>query len=73
MRFVEGDPSPECALIGRRLLIALDVATNYTQISGRHELRVEPMNDRLVNLFEATYGFEPVKPRKGSPYWAKKV
>jgi len=51
----------------------LDVATNYTQISGRHELRVEPMNDRLVNLFEATYGFEPVKPRKGSPYWAKKV
>jgi len=60
-------------LIGKRLLIALDASVNYTQINGRYELRVEPVNDKLINLFEVDFGFKPVNPRKGTPYWSKQV
>lgn len=73
LRFVEGDPRKDCPLVGKRLLIALDAAVNYTQINGRYELRVEPINEKLINLFETDFGFKAVKPRKGSPYWAKQV
>lgn len=73
LRWVEGDPREDCPLIGKRLLIALDAAVNYTQINGRYELRVEPINDKLINLFETDFGFKAVNPRKGSPYWAKQV
>lgn len=73
LRWVEGDPRADCPLKGLRLLIALDVATNYTQRNGRHELRVEPINEKLINLFEQDYGFKAVKPRNGTPYWSKQV
>jgi hypothetical protein len=73
LRFVEGDPRRDCPLMGRRLLIALDAVVNYTQINGRYELRVEPINDKLIKLFETDFGFRAVKPHKGSPYWTKQV
>jgi hypothetical protein len=73
LRWVEGDPRTDCPLRGQRLLIALDVATNYAQRNGRYEIRAEPINARLINLFEQDYGFTPVKPRTGAPYWSKKV
>jgi hypothetical protein len=73
LRWVEGDPRPDCPLRGRRLLIALDVATNYAQRNGRYELRVEPINEVLINLFERDYGFRAVKPRDSKPYWSKQV
>ena len=73
LRWVEGDPRADCPLRGRRLLIALDIATNYAQRNGRHEIRVEPIDDAMLNLFERTYGFAAVKPKHGSPYWTKQV
>lgn len=73
LRWVEGDPRPDCPLKGLRLLIALDLVTNYAQANGRNEIRAEPINSAMVNLFEADYGFKAAKPKRGTPYWWKQV
>jgi len=73
LRWVEGDPRPECPLKGRRLLIALDLVTNYAQANGRYEIRAEPLNSAMVNLFETDYGFHAVKAKGRTPYWRKQV
>lgn len=73
LRCVEGHPGDGLPLQGQRLLVALDATTNYCQLRGRYEVRVEPKNDELVDLYQNVYGFTPVIPKKGTPYWSKKV
>lgn len=73
LRFLEGDPSPACPLRGRRVLIALDVAASYAQAIGRRELRLQPINERLVDLYESVYGFERIEVKGQDPYWRKEV
>lgn len=71
--FLEGDKRPNCPLKGRRILIALDVAANYAQDRGKVELRVEPLNDSLMELFRDTYGFTLANDPKERPYWRKGI
>lgn len=73
LRFVEGDPSADCTLKGKRALIALEVTTNYAQAAGLKELRIEPLNEALGNLYEKVYGFELVTNRKAPPYYRKAI
>ena len=74
LRFVEGDESDDAPLRGLRILIALEAITIYGQLRGKSELKLEPINEKLISLYEDTYGFEAISPRKGSPkYWRKSI
>ncbi len=73
MRFVEGDPRPDCPLKGRRILIFLEAATCYAQVRGRRELRIRPINERLEHLYTQTYGFVLETLRNGDRYYRKGI
>ncbi len=73
LRFVEGDPSPDCTLRGLRMLVALEVATNYAQAAGLRELRIQPINEALSALCEDVYGFALVKPHREASYYVKAI
>lgn len=73
LRFLEGCPDPNCPLIGRRLLTALECATNYAQATGRRQIRLQPINERLTELYEGVYGFTRDTPSKGKPFYKKEV
>ena len=73
LRFIEGDPRQDCPLKGRRILIALETATNYAQVRGKKEIRLQPKNDDLVYLYEKVYGFVLESPRNEAPYYRKGV
>jgi hypothetical protein len=73
LRFIEGSPDPNCPLKGRRVLIALEAAANYGQRRGKHVLTLEPLNEKLILLYETAYGFEVVRPSKGPPYCTKGI
>lgn len=73
LRFVEGDPREDCPLRGKRILIALEAATNYAQARGKREIRLQPINEKLVYLYENVYGFTLESPRNETPYYRKGV
>jgi hypothetical protein len=74
LRFIEGDRSEDAPLTGIRILIALEAITIYGQLRGKLEIKLEPINEELISLYENTYGFEAVTPRKGSPkIWRKRI
>ena len=73
VRFIEGDPRPDCPLRGRRALIILETAAAYAQRLGRRELRLQPMNSSLEDLYRDTYGFTAHTPRNEAPYFRKEV
>ena len=73
LRFLEGDPRQDCPLKGRRILIALETAANYAQAQGKKEIRLQPVNDKLVDLYEKVYGFKLESPRNETPYYRKGV
>lgn len=72
LAFLEGDPRRECPLKGLRAMIALEVAAMFGQRMGRAEIRLDPVNPDLKELYcGPDYGFEEVSPRKGEPYLRK--
>lgn len=73
VRYLEGDPRPDCPIKGLRALVALEVATNYAQICGLYEVRIQPLNEALASLYENVYGFELVKRTKECPYYRKRI
>lgn len=73
LRFLEGDPRQDCPLRGRRIAVALETAANYAQLRGKKEIRVQPINDQLVYLYEKVYGFTLESPRNEAPYYRKGV
>lgn len=72
VRFMEADPRPDCPLLGKRALIALDASARYAQRLGRAELRICPINSKIEALC-STYGFESRTPYKREAYWVKQV
>lgn len=74
LRYIEADQREDAPLTGLRILIALEAITNYGQLRGKLEIKVEPINEKLISLYEDTYGFEAVRSRKGAPrYWRKRI
>ena len=73
LRFIEGDPRLDCPLRGRRALIFLECSTCYAQARGRSELRIEPINEGLANLYQKVYGFTLANYHDGRPYFTKRV
>jgi hypothetical protein len=73
LAFLESDPRADCPLRGKRIVIALDAVANYVQACGRIEIRVEPANAKLVQVYQTVYEFELVSPRKGKPYCRKRI
>jgi hypothetical protein len=73
VRFLEGDPRPDCPLKGRRILIVLECMANYAQGRGKAELRIEPANEALETLYRETYGFSLETPRGRSAYYKRTV
>jgi hypothetical protein len=73
LRYLEGDPRQDCPLKGRRILIALEAAANFAQARGKNEIRVQPVNEALSNLYEGVYGFALEKPYKQDAYYRKGV
>lgn len=73
LRFLEGDPRQDCPLRGKRILIALETAANYAQGRGKKEIRVQPIDDKLVYLYESVYGFVLESPKNEEPYYRKGV
>lgn len=73
IRFVEGDPRIDCPLKGKRTLIFLECAAGYAQQRGKAELRIEPKNSALVNLYTDVYGFSLETPRGANAYYRKAV
>jgi len=66
--FLEGDPRPDCPLKGFRATLALDIAARYGQGMGKREIRLEPVNQELRDLYITGYGFEEITPARGQPY-----
>ncbi|WP_156418461.1 hypothetical protein [Aureimonas sp. D3] len=73
VRFVEGDPNKDCPLRGYRVLIVLECAANYAQGLGRREIRIQPINDTLAELYIGVYGFVEERPKNRSAYFRKEV
>jgi hypothetical protein len=73
VRYLEGDPRPDCPLRGRRVLIVLECAQNYAHARGRTELWAQPMNDRLKALYREDYGFSLETPKGRRAYYRKRV
>lgn len=71
--FIEGDRRSDCPLRGRRALIILEAAFCYAQTLPRQEVRLVPANERLAELYRDVYGFTLEQPRKGAPYYVRKV
>lgn len=73
LRFLEGDPRPDCPLIGRRALIALEASALYAQGIGRHQIRVEPANETLAALYRDRYGFALVNSEGAPAYYVRNI
>jgi hypothetical protein len=73
VRFIEGDPRPECPLVGRRIPIFLECAANYAQLRGKVELRIQPVNDTLAALYTEVYDFTLETPAHGAAYYKRTV
>jgi hypothetical protein len=73
LRFLEGDPRPDCPLKGRRILMFLECAACYAQARGRRELRIQPINEQLETLYRQTYGFVLETPRGGERYYRRGI
>lgn len=73
LKFLEGDPRPECPLAGRRALIALEATALYAQGIGRRELRVEPVNDALAAMYRDIYGFRLETLRGSRAYYRREI
>jgi len=74
LRYVEADKREDAPLKGLRILVALEAITIYGQLRGKTEIKLEPINEDLVSLYENTYGFERIVLRKGpSKYWRKRI
>ena len=73
VRIVEGDPRAGCEFKGKRVLMALEVATNYALANGLAELRIQPLNDALAKVYEDVYGFSLVKAKGAEPYWRRVI
>ena len=72
IQFVERKEG-KCSLTGNILVIILETAARYAQLSGAGELRLEPKNDKLVELYVNQYGFKAEKNSKGILYCYMKV
>jgi hypothetical protein len=71
---VENDPAPGNPLKGRVLLMILEAAACYAQLTGRKEIwALEPANERLVDLYVTGYGFDLVTGKGHKPYCRKRV
>jgi hypothetical protein len=73
IRFMEGDPRPNCPLKGRRILIVLECAACYAQARGRTELRIQPINEHLETLYRQTYGFVLETAHGGERYYRRGI
>jgi len=73
LRFLEGDPRPDCPLKGRRIAVALEAAARYAQARGKLEIRLQPLNASLGCLYCKAYGFEEVTPKGAQSYLRKAV
>lgn len=73
IKFLEGDPRPDCPLVGRRALITLEAAALYAQGIGRRQIRVEPANATLAALYRDRYGFALVSPRGAPAYYVRDI
>lgn len=73
LRFIEGSPLEDCPLKGRRILIALEAVAYYGQLRGKKELLLEPLNEKLISVYETTYGMKIIHPTKGNPYASKGI
>lgn len=71
---IEGSPKVNHSLTGKVLLLGLETAARYAQITGRRELwLMEPSNKKLTRLYVGQYGFEYVTPQKGVPFCRREV
>ncbi|UMY19094.1 hypothetical protein MMB17_07290 [Methylobacterium organophilum] len=73
VKFLEGDPRPDCPLRGLRALIAVEAAMMYGQGIGRREVRVEPVNDTLATMYCDMLGFALAKPPRGAAYYVRVI
>lgn len=74
LRYIEADRRDDAPLKGLRILIALEAITIYGQLRGKVEIKLEPIDEGLISLYENSYGFERISPRKGVPkYWRKRI
>ena len=67
VRFLEGDPRPECYMKGSRALVMLDLAATLGQRYGCKEIHLQPVNDDLKMLYKETYGFTEGKDGSREP------
>lgn len=67
VRFLEGDPRPDCHMKGSRALLMLDLAATYGQRLGVRELHLQPVNEGLAELYRSKFGFTDDKDGSGQP------
>lgn len=72
-RFAEGDPRPDCPYRGKRLPVLAEAVALYGQKTGRTEMRIEPANPALENLYVSVYGFERKAPKGGKPFFWRRI
>lgn len=73
LRFLEGCRTEDCPLKGFRAAIALEAVACYAQLRGKPEIKVNPINDRLRNLYVDLYGFDEVRKPNREPYFRRMV
>jgi hypothetical protein len=73
IKFLEGDPRPDCPLRPYRAAIALEAAQNYGQASGRRFLRVQPVNPRLETLYRDIFRFTLETTKGGRAYYKREI
>jgi hypothetical protein len=69
----EATPSRSCPLKGHRVGIFFEAAAAFGQALDKKELRCQPLNDSLAELYREVYSFTLVTPPKGSPYYTREI
>ena len=69
----EGSPDKMCPLKGHRIGIYLETVAAFGQALGKKELKIQPLNSILAELYVDTYGFELVTTPKGQQYYRREI
>ena len=73
INFLEGQPSNNCPLKGLRAAIAIEATQRYAQLSGRGEIRVQPISEGLENLYRDIFGFDLATPKGEQAYYRRRI
>ena len=68
--YIEGDPGKDALLAGQRSAVALDLIIRYAELCGVGEIRIRPLNAKLVEWYQTVAAFKGYPSEEEAAYYA---